>query len=146
MRYLLAAALAATVSFPAHAAVDCTAQRQPRSAAGVIATENVWVKALTTRDGKALSCILAPGFMDMAWDGKLNSRAEVLARLPKRPNNGIKLSHVKVTLAGNRAIARGVNMATKPDGRLIGRVKFEDIFQYRDGMWRALTAQEVLMR
>jgi hypothetical protein len=146
MRYLLVAALAAATSFPAHAAVDCAALRQPRSAAGVIATENAWVKALTKRDGKALSCILAPAFMDMAWNGELNSRAEVLAWLPKRPNNGIKLSNMKVTLAGDRAIARGVNMATRPDGSLIGRVKFEDIFQYRDRMWRALTAQETLVR
>lgn len=104
------------------------------------------MKTLTTRDGKALSCILAPGFMDMAWNNRLHSRAEVLAGLPKRPNNGIKLSNVKVALSGDRAIARGVNTATKPDGSLLGRVRFEDIFQYRDGMWRALTAQETLMR
>jgi hypothetical protein len=146
MRKLLVAALAAATSFPAQAAVHCAAFHQPRSAAGVIATENAWVEALTMRDGKALSCILAPGFMDMAWNGQLHSRAEILAGLPKRPNNGIKLSNMKVELSGDRAIARGLNTATKPDGSLLGRVRFEDIFQYRDGMWRALTAQEVLMR
>jgi hypothetical protein len=146
MRFFLAAALVAAASFPARAAVDCAAFRQPRNAAGVIATENTWVKALTARDAKALSCILAPGFMDMAWNGQLHARGEVLTGLPKRPNNGIKLSNLKVELSGNRAIVRGVNTATKPDGSLLGRVRFEDIFQYRDGMWRALTAQEVLMR
>jgi len=146
MRISLVAALVAAASFPAHAAVDCASLRQPRSAAGVIATENAWVNALTARDGKALSCILAPGFMDMAWNNQLHSRAEVLAGLPKRPNNGIALSNVRVELSGDRAIARGVNTATKPDGSLLGRVRFEDIFQYRDGMWRALTAQETLMR
>jgi hypothetical protein len=145
MRAFLVAALAA-MSFPAHAAVDCAGFRQPHSAAGVIAAENAWVKALTTRDGKALSCILAPGFMDMAWNGELHSRGEVLAGLAKRPSNAIKLSNLKVELSGDRAVARGVNTATKPDGSLIGRVKFEDMFVYRDGMWRALTAQEVLMR
>ena len=134
------------MSFPAHAAVDCAGFRQPHSAAGVIAAENAWVKALTTRDGKALSCILAPGFMDMAWNGELHSRGEVLAGLAKRPSNAIKLSNLKVELSGDRAVARGVNTATKPDGSLIGRVKFEDMFVYRDGMWRAMTAQEVLMR
>ncbi|HEY4124965.1 MAG TPA: nuclear transport factor 2 family protein [Rhizomicrobium sp.] len=146
MRNLLVAALVAATSFPAHGAVDCTGLRQPRSAAGAIATENAWVKALTRRDGKMLSCILAPGFMDMTWNGELNSRAEILAWLPKRPNNGIKLSNMKVELTGDRAIARGVNTATKPDGSLLGRVKFEDIFQYRDGRWRALTAQETPLR
>lgn len=146
MRKLLVAALAAATSFPAYAAVNCAALHQPRSAAGVIATENAWVKALTARDAKALSCILAPGFMDMAWNGQLHARSEILSGLPKRPNNGIKLSNVKVALSGDRAIVRGVNMATKPDGSLLGRIRFEDIFQYRDGMWRALTAQETLMR
>lgn len=111
-----------------------------------MAAENAWVHALTTKDAKMLSCILAPGFMDMAWNGDLHSRSEILAALPKRPANGIKLGNLKVELTGDRAIARGVNTATKPDGGLLGRVKFEDIFQYRDGMWRALTAQETLLR
>jgi hypothetical protein len=145
MRTLLLAVLFVAAAFPAVAS-GCSTLRQPRNAAGVIAVENAWVHALTTRDTKALSCILAPGFMDMAWNGELHSRAEVLAFLPKRPANGIKLSNMKVELTGDRAIARGVNMATKPDGSLLARVKFEDIFQYRDGMWRALTAQETLLR
>ncbi|MBS0276434.1 MAG: nuclear transport factor 2 family protein [Proteobacteria bacterium] len=146
MRFFLVAALAAATSFPARAAVDCAALRQPRSEAGVIATEHAWVKALATRNAKVLSCILAPGFMDMAWNNRLHSRAEILAGLAKRPGNGIALSNMKVSLSRDRAIVRGVNTATKPDGSLLGRVRFEDIFQYRDGMWRALTAQEVLMR
>lgn len=146
MRFFLVAALAAATSFPAWAAVDCAVLHQPRSEAGVIATEHAWVKALATRNAKALSCILAPGFMDMAWNNQLHSRTEMLAGLAKRPGNGIALSNMKVSLSGDRAIVRGVNTATKPGGSLLGRVRFEDIFQYRDGMWRALTAQEVLMR
>jgi hypothetical protein len=135
----------AAASFPA-AASGCSTLRQPRNLAGVIAAENAWVHALTARDAKTLSCLLAPGFMDMAWNGELHARAEVLAFLPKRPANGIRLSNMKVELSGDRAMARGINTATKPDGSLLARVKFEDIFQYRDGMWRALTAQETLLR
>jgi hypothetical protein len=145
MRIFLLAALFAAASFSA-AASDCSTFHQPRNPAGVAAAENAWVKALTAKDAKALSCILAPGFMDMAWNGALHSRSEILAALPKRPANGIRLSGVKVELSGDRAILRGVNTATKPDGSLLGRVKFEDIFEYRDGMWRALTAQETLLR
>jgi hypothetical protein len=145
MRTLLLAFLFAAAALPA-AASGCSTLRQTRNVAGVIAAENAWVRALTTRDTKTLSCILAPGFMDMAWNGQLHSRAEVLASLPKRPANGIKLSNMKVELTGDRAIARGMNTATKPDGSPLARVKFEDIFQYRDGMWRALTAQETLLR
>ena len=104
------------------------------------------MQALTAKDAKSLSCILAPGFMDMAWNGELRSRAEILAGLPKRPANGIKLSNMKVVLSGDRAIAHGMNTATKPDGSLLGRARFEDIFEYRGGMWRALTAQETVLR
>jgi hypothetical protein len=146
MRKLLVAALAAAASFPAHAAVDCAGLRQSPDARGVLAAEDAWVHALTAKDQKMLGCMLAPGFMDMTWNGELHSRAEVLAMLPKRPANGIKLSNVKVTLNGGKAIARGINTATKPDGSLLGRVTFEDIFEYRNGTWRALTAQETLMR
>jgi hypothetical protein len=144
MRTLLLALLFAAASSAALA--DCSTLHQPRNAVGVMAAENAWVHALTAKDAKAMSCILAPGFMDMMWNGELHSRADVLASLPKRPANGIKLSNVKIELSGDRAIARGINTATKPDGSLLGRVKFEDIFQYRDGMWRALTAQETLLR
>ncbi|HEY2034946.1 MAG TPA: nuclear transport factor 2 family protein [Rhizomicrobium sp.] len=141
MRTLLLAALFAAASFSAEAS-DCSTLRQPRNPAGVVATENAWSRALMTKDAKVLSCILAPGFMDMAWDAELHSRAEILSALSKRPANGIKLSDVKVELSGDHAIARGINTATKPDGSPLGHVKFEDIFEYRDGMWRALTAQE----
>jgi hypothetical protein len=146
MRNLLVAALVAATSFPAHAAVDCAGLNQSRDARGVMAAEDVWVKSLITKDQKTLACMLAPGFMDMAWDGQMHSRADVLAAMPKRPANGIKLSAVKVDIDNNKAIARGVNTATKPDGTLLGRVKFEDIFEYRNGYWRALTAQETLVR
>ena len=111
-----------------------------------MAAENDWVSALTERDGSKLACLLAPGFMDMAWNGQLHGRAEILKSLPQRPLNGIHLSAVKIELSGNKAIARGINTATKPDGKPLGRVTFEDIFEYRDGAWRALTAQETPIR
>jgi hypothetical protein len=144
MRTLLLAAVFAAASSAALA--DCSTLHQPRNAAGVMAAETAWVRALTAKDAKTLTCILAPGFMDMAWNGELHARAEILKSLPKRPANGIKLSNMKIELTGDRAIARGINTATKPDGSLLGRAKFEDIFQYREGMWRALTAQETLLR
>ena len=144
MRKLLLVLLLSAASFPVRAAVDCP--RQPQSERGVLATEDLWVKALRTRDANLLGCILAPGFADMAWNGELNTREDVLKALPARPANGIKLSDVKVTLSDSHAIVRGLNTATKPDGTLLGRVRFEDMFVYRDGFWRALTAQETPVR
>ncbi|HWA31327.1 MAG TPA: nuclear transport factor 2 family protein [Rhizomicrobium sp.] len=144
MHKLLLVLLLSAASFPVNAAVNCP--RQPQSERGVLATEDLWVKALQTRDANLLDCILAPGFADMAWNGELHMRDEILAALPKRAANGIKLGKVTVIVSGNHAVARGVNTATKPDGSLLGRAKFEDTFVYRDGRWHALTAQEVLLR
>ena len=138
------ALLLAAAPFSAGAAVNCPHQTADEK--GVLAAENAWVHALETRDARLLGCVLAPGFMDMAWSNELHSRAEILTSLPKRPNNGIKLGNVKIAISGSHAIARGINTATKPDGSPLGRVKFEDMFVYRDGMWRALTAQETLLR
>ncbi|MGN6515247.1 MAG: nuclear transport factor 2 family protein [Rhizomicrobium sp.] len=144
MRTLVLTLLFAAAPFSAGAAVNCPDQAPDQK--GVLAAETAWVHALETRDAKLLDCILAPGFMEMMWNNELRSRAETMKILPKRPNNGIKLSDVKVTISGDHAIARGINTATKPDGSPLGRVKFEDMFVYRDGMWRALTAQETLLR
>src|SRR5690242_16963345 len=130
MRTLVLSLLLAAAPFCANAAVNCP--RQTPDERGVLAAENAWVRALESRDGRLLGCILSPGFMDMAWNNELYSRREVLAGLAKRPNNGIKLSHVTVMMSGSHAIARGINTATKPDGHFLARVKFEDTFVYRD--------------
>lgn len=143
MRKFLLALLVSGVAFSAHATVNCP--RQPHNEHGVLATEHLWVHALQTRDTNLLGCILAPGFMDMAWNHQLRSRDDVLKGLPKRPSNGIKLSKLTVVISNNRAVARGINAATKQDGSLLGRVIFEDMFVYHDGSWRALTAQETLV-
>lgn len=144
MRLFALALVLTAVPFAAQAAVNCP--RQSANQKGVLATENAWVHALEMRDTRLLGCILSPGFMDMAWNNELHSRAEIIAALPKRANNAITLSDMKITISGSHAIARGINTATKPDGSLLGRVKFEDTFAYRDGMWHALTAQETLLR
>jgi hypothetical protein len=78
----LAAFLFAAMSSPALA--DCTSLRQARSTDAVIGVENAWAHALETKDVNALSCILAPGFADSAWNGDVWTREQVLKSLPQR--------------------------------------------------------------
>jgi hypothetical protein len=116
-----------------------------RTAAGVLSVEQRWVAALERRDGAALDCILDPTFLDTNWRGELVPKAEFMRRLPTRPESTLKLSDVRVTLIGNVAIARGVN--TQSDAaQATASVRFVDVFVYHSGRWRAVSAQESLIR
>jgi hypothetical protein len=120
-----------------------TCPPQPRTAAGVLATENAWVAALEHRDAAALDCILDPGFTDNNWRGEQVPRDAVLAHLAERPSSELELSEMKVTLNGATAVVRGVNTQT---GKITASVRFTDVFVYRHHRWRAIVAQETLVR
>jgi hypothetical protein len=119
--------------------------RHPATAQGALATEHAWVRALEMRDSRALSCILAREFADTNWRGEVVSRGTVLARLPSRPASTLELSHLSVFLEGRFAIVRGTNSQAGPAGRNMGSVRFTDVFVYRGGAWRAVSAQETLI-
>jgi hypothetical protein len=125
------------------AALACT--RAPATDEGVLATERQWVRALEARDVKALACILAPEFADTNWRGEVVSRQVVLDRLPTRPPSTLKLSNLSVSREGGFALVRGTNTQTTADGRLLGSVNFTDMFVYRGGAWRAISAQETVI-
>jgi hypothetical protein len=113
--------------------------------AGVLATEHAWVRAIEARDTTALSCILAREFADTNWRGQIVPRSAVLARLPSRPDSRLKLIDLSVVEHGRFAIVRGMNTQTDADGRTSGSVRFTDVFVYRAGSWRAISAQETLI-
>jgi hypothetical protein len=119
---------------------------QPRTVAGVLATEQAWVSALERGDSAALECILDPAFSDNDWRGERISRAQVLARLPQRQPFTLRLSELEPIVGGAMAIVRGVNTQTGADGKVIGTVRFTDVFVYRAHRWRAVAAQETLVR
>jgi hypothetical protein len=119
--------------------------RHPMTRGGVLATEHAWVRAIEARDTTALSCILALEFADTNWRGQIVPRSAVLARLPSRPDSRLKLIDLSVVEHGRFAIVRGMNTQTDADGRTSGSVRFTDVFVYRAGSWRAISAQETLI-
>lgn len=131
---LLLAALA-TASCPA----------EPRTPAGLRLAEDRWVAALEARDGAALACRLAPDFADNNWQGMIVSRDTMLSRLPQRPPSTLRLTDVTVRIEGATGIVRGLNTQVAPDGKVVGRVRFTDIFVWRAGRWQAIAAQETLV-
>jgi len=47
-----------------------------------------------------------------------------------------------VRIEGATGIVRGLNTQVAPDGNVVRRVRFTDIFVWRAGRWQAIAAQE----
>jgi hypothetical protein len=118
---------------------------EPRTAAGALDTEQRWVAALEHRDSTALDCILDRSFADTNWRGQLVSRTQMLHSLPTRSDSTLNLTDLQPQLFGNIAIVRGVNTQSS-GGKLIGSVRFVDVFVYRSRRWQAVSAQETPIR
>ncbi|HEU4961749.1 MAG TPA: nuclear transport factor 2 family protein [Sphingomonas sp.] len=131
----LAVALAGTCAF-----------QTPKTADGALAAERYWVAAIERRDAGALDCLLASGFTDFNWRGHVIGRAAMLDGFAAKPRVTLALDDLSVDLDGNLAVVRGRNRQTGPDGTPAGAVRFTDVFVYRDGAWRALRAQETVIR
>ena len=125
------------------AAASCPAE--PPTPAGLRQAEDRWIAALEARDGAALACRLAPDFADNDWQGAVRRRDAVLARLPQRPPSRLQWTEMTVRLEGTTGVVRGLNTQTAPDGTVIGRVRFTDVFIRRGGRWQAIAAQETLV-
>jgi hypothetical protein len=125
-------------------AATATCPSEPRTAAGALATEQRWVTALEQRDQGALECILDPTFADTNWRGELVPKVQVMKALEGRHASNLELSDVKPVLIGNVAIVRGINRQ-KEGTKVVGSVRFVDVFVYRLRRWQAVSAQESLI-
>jgi hypothetical protein len=126
-------------------AIAAQCPHDPATAAGLLAAEADWVTALESRDVARLGCRLAAEFADSNWRGQRIARADVLTRLPARPDSRLTLSNIETETIGQTGVVRGINTQTGPDGEVIGRVRFTDVFAWRDGRWQAVAAQETLI-
>ena len=113
-----------------------------RSEDAVRAAEYRWVRLLETRDAAGLACLLAPEFADTTWAGQRLTRTDVLAALPRRAGVRLTLTDLAVALHGDVAIVQGLNRQTNAAGKVLGVVRFTDIFLHRGGRWQAISAQE----
>lgn len=108
--------------------------------ADVIAQEGRWLTAITAGDALTVESILAPGFMHTNSDGELLNRAQEMASMEKLPFT-MNPSDQLVNIAGDTAVIHGVNTLIQ-DGKMLARERFTDLFVLRDGVWKALSAQE----
>jgi ketosteroid isomerase-like protein len=129
---------------PAAYAAECPAG-QVRDETVLVQMEQNWAKALENRDTAALACILADEFEDADPEGKLSDRASTLAKAALHEAVHHQLSEMHAHVAGELGYIRGLATAVDAEGRVVARVRFTDIYAYRDGRWQAVAGHESMV-
>jgi ketosteroid isomerase-like protein len=138
---LLAALLA--LEFSALAA-DCP-KDQPKTEAALIELERNWAAALSRKDADTVACMVADEFEEADVDGSLHSRGQMLERIPQRKPGVNHLSEMRAHVEGDSGFTRGLATLVDASGKVVARVRFTDVFTYRDGRWQALAGHETLL-
>ncbi len=113
-------------------AVDCP-KNQPKTEDALIQLEQNWAAALSRKDVDAVGCMLANEFEDADVDGSLHTRKEALEHIPNKKPGTNQLSELRAHVDGNCGFTRGLATLVDASGKVVARVRFTDVFTYRDG-------------
>jgi ketosteroid isomerase-like protein len=129
-------------------AADCP-KNQPKTEAALVELEQNWAAALSRKDAAAVACMLADEFEDADVDGSLHTRSQTLEHIPNRKPGVNHLSELRAHVEGNLdskfGFTRGLATLVDASGKIVARVRFTDVFTYREGRWQALAGQESLL-
>jgi ketosteroid isomerase-like protein len=125
---------------------QCDKAKQERSEKALLEMENRWVTALDRRDPMAVDCLLAEDFVDSDATGQLRTRQQVLDAVPNRKTYAQHLEDLRARVYGDTGIVHGVNRISDKDGKEVARVRFTDVFRYRDGQWHAISGHETMVQ
>ena len=106
------------------------------------ALEEQW---LATSDSATLDRILANDFLHVVGPGQTITKTEHIAwasRHPRPSTRHASFDALVVCVFGNAAVATGTVKVTDDVAHTTSRDSFTDVFVYRDGEWRAVSAQE----
>ncbi|HKS72299.1 MAG TPA: nuclear transport factor 2 family protein [Terriglobales bacterium] len=126
-------------------AAECP-KNQSKDGTALVKLEQSWAEALSRRDADAVGCILSEEFQDVDPDGKTHDRAETLAGVPHHKAGTNQLSELTPHVYGDVGYIRGLATLVDADGKVKARVRFTDIYLYRDGRWMCVAGQESLLR
>ena len=139
----IAAVIAIFYSLRAQAA-DCP-KNQPKTEAALIELERNWATALGRHDVDTVACMVADEFEEADVDGSLHSRSQMLGHIVERKPGSNHLTGLRAHVEGDFGYVRGLNEVLDPEGKIRARVRFTDVFAYRDGRWQAILAHESLV-
>lgn len=127
----------------AYAAPCPTAQAKAGDA--LIQAEQTWARALEHQDAVALGCILADEFEDAGPDGYLTDRTTTLAKAAKHRAVHHELSDLHPHVQGEFGYIRGQAVAIDAQGKTVAKVRFTDVYVYRDGRWQCVAGHESMI-
>jgi Domain of unknown function (DUF4440) len=120
-------------------------QSQSKEESALARAEQTWARSLEHRDAATLACLLGEEFEDADPNGKLTDRETTLAGVATRRAGHNELSELKAHVHGEMGYIRGKATATDAQGKVVARVRFTDIYFYREGRWQCLAAHESLI-
>lgn len=105
------------------------------------AIEHEWNEANIKGNRAIVRRIVADEFRGVGANGSVENKEQMLKNLEPNPNiASLKLSDLKVSLAGNTAVLTGLNTAKAKNGQSI-TFRFTDTFLWREGHWQAISSQ-----
>lgn len=111
----------------------------------VIALENKWLESQKTNNPDLVAPLLADKFVDTGADGKLSTKAEMLATAKGTKFASVEYEDLKVTVYGNTAIATGGFKATgtDPSGKPLNEhIRWTDTWvKMPSGKWQCVASQ-----
>ena len=131
------------VSLPGMAA-DCP-KNQPKTEAALLNLEHSWADALSRKDVAGVACLVADEFEEVDSDGLLKTRSQMLAHIPQRKPGTNRLTEMRAHVEGNSGFTRGLAELVDASAKVVARVRFTDVFTYRDGRWQCLAGHETLV-
>jgi ketosteroid isomerase-like protein len=107
-----------------------------------MALENLWGQASAVKDLKSLNTIFDDAFVYVDRDGRLMTKAEVLADVKTSPALQFITESTVVHLHGDTAIITGTyRLKGLERGKpIVRRGRFVDTWQYKNGLWLAIAS------
>lgn len=137
--------IAFLVALPCYVPAAGCPGNQLKTKAALIELEQNWAAALSRHDADTVACMVAGEFEEADVDGSLHTRAQMLEHIPRRKPGSNRLTEMHAHVEGDFGFMRGLNEVLDASGKVVARVRFTDVFAYRDGRWQALAAQETLV-
>ena len=110
----------------------------------VLAQENQWLKSQKTNNPDLVAPLLADKFINTDTDGKVTSKAEMLATSKATKYDSVEYEDVKVTVFGDAAIASGgfKGKGTDPSGKPMDvHVRWTDTWvKMPSGKWQCVAS------
>lgn len=140
VRYFLMMLIFSSLAYAAPCATD-----QSKDENALIQIEQTWALALEQHNPDVFQCILADEFEDAGTDGKLTDRAATLAKVTNHNSVHHELSDFHARVYGDFGFIRGMATALDPRTKLVLKVRFTDVYVYRDKRWQCVAGHESLI-